>query len=235
MGTAQERQRRPRSAVRRLRLGAAATLLTLIVGMSSCSEGEANGNEQAFCGLLADGVGLADGGVSLNDFARLNAVAPNEIRPTVNRLRNAALDLSEIDPLDVAALFNARFDPNAQESRAALESYAVSTCELDLEDGPPIPIDELSADLRTYLSENFADAAWTDNLVLAPGTTNGRLESVIARMVEPPSSDADAAEICRALSVYLYVLNSGDGSVSVEHNGEVVAFRSGPEASCTAL
>lgn len=222
-----------RPSSRRFRLLIAAFVTACL--LASCSEAEPDGNEQAFCALLADGVGLFEADVSLGDFTRLNAVAPTEIRPTVNRLRNAALDLSEIDPLDVEALFNARFDPNALNARAALESYAISTCELDLDGGPPVPIDTLAENLRTYLDENFASAPWVNNITLEPGTVTGRLESVIAQLVNPPGSDAEAGEVCRALSVYLYEISNGGGTITVQHNSDVVAFRSGREASCMTL
>jgi len=215
------------------------TILVLIVALSlfsaACTSGGEVGNEQAFCGLLSEGVGLRPSAQALSDFDSLEAVAPLSIRGTVLRLRNTELDLNEIDPLDVEALFNARFDPNASAARAALQDFAVTTCSIDLEEGPPVPADEIVDDLRSYLESNFGDAPWINTIGLTPGISNGKLNSVIARLVAEPTSVDEAGEICRALSVYLYTLRSGQGTISVEKNGAVVAFRSGPEASCTSI
>jgi len=223
-------------AARRVRIR---TLLGLIVALAllatGCTSSGEVGNEQAFCGLLSEGVGLRPSAQRLTDFDALEAVAPLSIRGTVLRLRNTELDLNEIDPLDVEALFNARFDPNASAARTALQDYAVTTCAIDLGEGPPVPADEVVADLREYLESNFGDAPWIDTVGLTPGISNGKLNSIIARLVAEPTTDDEAGEICRAVSVYLYTLRSGQGTVSVEKNGAVVAFRSGPEASCTSI
>lgn len=226
---------RPEAPRRQRQAHLVVVLVMALLSITACSSGEDSGNQQAFCGLLKDGVGLSASNQTLVDFDNLETVAPVEIRATIARLRNTALDLSEIDPLDVEALFNARFDPNALAARDALNEFAEVQCDLDLESGPPVRADDASAELDQYLDANFKDAPWSDSIDITVGVSSGRLHSIVARYVAAPADLEEPAEVCRALSVYLYSITEGEGTVSVEVDGGVVAFRAGPEASCIAI
>jgi len=208
--------------------------IVLVASLASCSSANDQGSEQAFCVLLAQGIGLGTVDVSAVEFERLDFVAPPEIRTTVERLRNSALDYNEIDPLDLEARFNARFDPGALAARAELDRYASEQCGLNL-DGPEINTEDIANELATYLAQNFGDTTWIDDVQVVPGTVADRLDSLVATFSRPPGIGDESGEVCRALAVYLFTLNEAQGTIDVRHGGESVAFRSGPNASCELL
>lgn len=224
-----------RQPSRGTRLAAAIVLLTLVASaLVGCNGDDDQGSEQAFCALLAQGIGLGTVDVTAVEFERLDFVAPPEIRTTVGRLRNSALDYSEIDPLDLEARFNARFDPDALAARSELETYASDQCGLNLE-GPAINSEEIADDLEQYLQQNFGDATWIDDVEVDPGTVADRLDSLVATFARPPAAGDEAGEVCRALAVYLFTLNEAQGTIEVRYDGESLAFRPGPDQGCELL
>lgn len=194
------------------------------------------GDPQAFCNQLEEGVGLTDGDVDPAEFEALGETAPPEIRVIVNQLRNSARDLTEIandDPINLAELFSARFDPDALDARTRLEEYAVEVCGIDLEAGVPIPVDELQSQLRSYLDTNHSTAPWIDKLDARPVVENGQLDSILAGFTEPAEDD-EVREVCEALSVYLYAVRGASGSVLVEDGNRESMLRAGPGAVCAS-
>lgn len=193
------------------------------------------GDPQAFCDQLEEGVGLTGSEVSPAEFEALGLTAPPDIRIVVNQLRNSARDLTEIandDPVNLAELFSARFDPEALDARERLEAYAVEVCSIDLEAGVPIPLDELQSQLRSYLETNHSTAPWVDKIDVRPVVENGQLDSILARFLRPAAGD-ELREVCEALSVYLYAVRGAVGFVDVEDsNNQAGLRRAGPGAVC---
>jgi len=194
------------------------------------------GDPKAFCNQLEEGVGLTDGEVNPAEFEALSLTAPPEIRVVVNQLRNSARDLSEIandDPINLAELFSARFDPEALDARQRLEDYAVEDCGIDLEAGVPVPVEELQSQLRSYLETNHSTAPWFANIDVRPVVENGQLHSILAGFLSPAAGD-ELREACEALSVYLYAVRGAAGSVGVQdYNSTVIMRRAGPNAVCS--
>lgn len=194
------------------------------------------GDPQAFCNQLEEGVGLT-GEVNPAEFDALSVTAPPEIRVVVNQLRNSARDLTEIandDPINLAELFSARFDPEALDARTRLETYAVDVCGIDLEAGVPVPVEELQSQLRSYLDTNHSTAPWISKLDARPVVENGQLDSILARFTSADQGD-ELREACEALSVYLYAVRGASGSVAVEYvddAGRSAIGRVGPGAIC---
>lgn len=200
------------------------------------SEPEDPGDPQAFCGFLGEGIGLGGGEIPSTDYDVLGAVAPPEIRTVVNQLRNSARSISEIandDPVNLAELFSARFDPDAVASQSQLEEYALTTCNIDLEQGVPIPLEELEVQVRDYLDANHSSAPWVNAIEVRPVVENGQLDSMLVRFLRPPEDADQPREVCEALAVYLYAIRGAPGFVSVESNGTIVARRASPADACT--
>lgn len=193
------------------------------------------GDPQAFCNQLEEGVGLTDAEVNASEFEALSLTAPPEIRVVVNQLRNSARDLTEIandDPINLAELFSARFDPEALDARERLEAYAVEVCGIDLEAGVPIPVEELQSQLRSYLDTNHSTAPWIDKIDVRPVVENGQLDSILGRFLRPAAND-ELREVCEALSVYLYAVRGASGFVDVaDNNNQATLRRAGPGAIC---
>lgn len=194
----------------------------------SCS-GESGGDPVAFCELLAEGVGRADGDVDPAEFDQLAEVAPEGISGTVEDLRNAAVDLSEIaETATLEELFARAFDPEAREARRDLDRWAVVECQL------PIDLEAIRADLDSFLATNYTGAGWVDIVEIDLEVVDGRLESITAELTTGLGPDAiePAFEACRGLSVYLYELQGGDGPVRVVHDDETVVSRIERETDC---
>lgn len=131
--------------------------LTLALVVAACG-GEDQGDEEAFCDLLRQGVGIGsdDAEVNPGDFALLGGVAPPEIRDAVRQLANTARSLDEITDDNLDELFSAAFDPDAVAARQALVAYAISVCRIDqgaLAGGRIASDEVLVAEVTRYLED----------------------------------------------------------------------------------
>lgn len=206
------------------RLVAAVAAVGLVA--SACSGGS-SGDPVAFCELLAEGVGRADGDVSPEEYARLAEVAPEGIRGAVEDLRNAAVDLSEIaETASLAELFARAFDPEARDARQELDRWAVVECDLEID------LEAIEEDLASFLATNYAGASWVDLVDIELEVEEGRLEAITAELERELRDLEPAFEACRGLSVYLYEIRDGSGPVRVVYDGETVVSRIDRDADC---
>ena len=200
-------------------------VLALAILGAACSGGDDEGDPEAFCELLLDGVAQADGEVDPAEYEALAEVAPGEVRSAVDKLRNTATDVETLDHTDLEALFAASFDPDATEARRELEVYAVSECD--------IPIDQarVEAQLDEFLAINFTDARWLEEVEVLISTEAGVISGIEAGFLSRPRG-SDAVEVCRALAVYLYEVSDGDGPVRVYFEEKLLVSRESREATC---
>lgn len=205
-----------------------AVVIVVALTGAACS-GESSEDPVAFCDLLADGVGRADGDVSAAEFDRLAEVAPADIRGAVDDLRNAAVDLAEIaETATLAELFARAFDPEARDARRELDRWAVVECDLEID------LEAIQTDLATFMETNYAGADWVDLLDIELDVVEGRLEAITAELSKRLVDIEPAFEACRGLSVYLYEIQGGSGTVDVMFDGETVVSRFGRDADCRA-
>jgi hypothetical protein len=200
-------------------------LAALAVIGAACSDDADQGDPEAFCDLLVEGVGQADGDVDPAEFEALAEVAPAEVSSAVEKLGNTATDVETLDHTDLEALFAASFDPDATEARRELETYAVDEC--------AIPVDEarLGAEVESFLAINFADARWIEEIEVSVTTEGSVLAGIEADFQSRPLA-TDAVEVCRALAVHLYEVNGGDGPVRVHFSKKLLVSRENREATC---
>lgn len=213
-----------------------AVCLALSLVAAACSKETVDpGDPVAFCDLLRQGIGL---GNSTDGLVDLEAVAPPEIRTQVRELANSARSLDDIADTELEELFSAAFDPEAIEARAALNQYAIDQCGSGIDtDGTTEAStfeNEIAArnDVQTYLNDNFGSSDWVDGIAIEAIFAFGVLDSVEAQFKRAPKNTDESLEACNALSVYLYALQSGSGSVSVNHGDDVLASRTDPEGLC---
>lgn len=213
------------------------TLWVVLVGMliaGGCGGGEDEGDPVAFCRLLREGVGFDATDVA--GLEELEGVAPIDIRPAVRELSNTSRQLEDIPDTDLAELFAAATDPDADRARRDLEQYAVDQCGLEPgADGPEagaIDAETALADLASYITENFGTTEWADDLEFGVAFAFGRLDSVAATFRSDPDPEDAPLEVCNALAVYLYEIQGGTGRVSVEDADGVLISREGPDERC---
>lgn len=192
---------------------------------SACSDDSDQGDPEAFCELLLEGVAQADGNIDPAEYAALAEVAPSEVSSAVDKLGNTATDVESLGHTDLEALFAAAFDPDATEARRELETYAVEEC--------AIPVDEtrLQAGVEEFLAINFADARWLDDIEVSITNVAGVLAGIDAEFQSRPLA-TDAVEVCRALAVHLYEVTGGDGPVRVYFAEKLLVSRENREATC---
>jgi len=206
-----------------LRISAAIAAVILLG--SACSDDGDEGDPEAFCELLVEGVGQADGDVDPAEFEALAEVAPSEVISAVEKLAVTATDVETLDYTDREALFAASFDPDATEARQELEVYAIEECD--------IPVDQalLEAELAEFLAINFTDARWLDDIEVSVSIESGVISGIEANHLSRPLA-GDSVEVCRALAVYLYEVSGGDGPVRVFLGEKLLVSRENREATC---
>lgn len=206
--------------------------------LSGCLQQEDPGNLSVFCDLLNDGIGLSEGDTAPSEYERLAKVAPPELRPTVERLRVAALQFDELDPLDLDGRFGARFNSDAVGAQSELRAYAVATCGVSADGQPTTPSSALRGEIDRYLSVAAAGRPWLDKVELFPATAgdagSGGVESVRVVFVAEPDDAESAAEVCSVVSGWLYGQKLATGNVTVDHDGVILAQRLGVNGECTA-
>lgn len=201
----------------RVKRALAAALLAALMA-SGCTKAPDPGDLAAFCSLLETGSGLTPSPTA-GDLERLALVAPPAVRPTIDALQNRARDFDELlaeDPPDLAALFNARFDPKASSDRAALDRYALSSCGIAADRPPPTR-------WNSYVSENHADDAWTELVVPSFEVSNDRITTATMVFKESPEPLTLVEDVCRAVSAFLVADGADPGRVKVSI-GSVVAL-----------
>lgn len=217
--------------VRRL-LVPVALALALVAG--ACG-GEDPGDQVAFCDLLSNGFGVDPSTATPGEYDALAAVAPPEMRPVVRALQNSAASIDEIaqqEPIDLEALYKARFDPGAEEAVSQLNEYATGTCLIDLEVNGETDAG-VSNDLVAYLGQNFGDAAWLSRIAAVIVDDEG-VESAVIQFTSAPESDVEAETVCNEVAFYLYRVRGSTGSIAVQYRGVNLMLRSGPDALCQA-
>jgi hypothetical protein len=195
-------------------------LAIVALAVGGCADAPDPGDLTAFCSLLQTGSGLTPSPTA-QDLERLVLVAPPEVRPTIEALQGRARDFSELlaeDPPDLEALFNARFDPRANNERAALDRYARDSCGIAAARPP-------ATRWTSYLAENYVEAAWPDLVtaqfeVQANSDRITRASLVFAESPEPTSLIEDA---CKAASAFLTNDGADPGGVRI-FVGSVVAI-----------
>ena len=187
-----------------------AIVVSGIVLLGACADAPEPGDLATFCNLLGDGVGLSDTAAE-GEFAQLALVAPPQIRETIDALQTQARDFDELltlDPPDLGALFTARFDPTAQQDRAALDRYAQEGCNLTV-DRPP------STRWNNFVREGFADAAWRDAASTSFEVAGDRIVAATVVFDEAPEQTTQVEEICDAVSDFLISDGADTASVRV--------------------
>lgn len=210
----------------RNRVGWVVAVALVIAG--ACGSTENPGDEQVFCDLLESGLGLDLTAATVAEFDALGAVAPPDIRPQIESLRNGARDLDEIlaeEPVDLEALFNRRFDPQAQQARVELDEYATSVCRIDVQR-------DSRNSLEDYLDTFFADRDWVDNIDIELLSSDGQLTGAHVAFIAKPSRISVAEDVCEVVSSFLYEVNDAEGSVRVTFDNDVLVTRAGPPDEC---
>ncbi|MFV2040175.1 MAG: hypothetical protein ACC660_08020, partial [Acidimicrobiales bacterium] len=103
-------------------------------------------------------------------------------------------------------------------------------------EGDPEPDPEESpaqmiADVRSYVQNSFGRTGWARKVRYEIERVDGTLNGVTATF-RVPASDDEPAQVCAALSVYLYELRGASGDITVVDKGEVVFQREGPDGEC---
>ena len=208
-----------------------AAFVAISVLAASCG-GSDDGDIDAYCELVNNGVGTVQPDDGPIDFTPLLDVAPPDISDAVNELANTTREFDDIEELD--ELFDAAFDPDAQAARLAFNTHATDVCgyEPPADEEESLRFSSNGIQLREYVSENFGSDAWPDKVVYRVAeASDGQIFDVTARFIDDPEGD-EALDACAALGVWLYVAIAADGEVRVEHEGEVVAQRLTRSATC---
>jgi hypothetical protein len=207
--------------------------VALVSVLAGC--GNDDGDREAFCALLRDGVGIGspEAAVRPEDYDRLREFAPVEIAPSVRQLQNTARSISEIDRTDLGALFAARFSTESEAARGALLTYGTEECGIEgLSTGEITTDIQLASDLQTYVGENFRNDPWTQvvdyNVVAA---AEGAVDIDIEFRTDPAAGLA--IDACNAVAVFLYRVIEREGSVAVrDPDGTLLAERASAEEDC---
>ena len=167
-------------------------------------------------------------------FEALNRVAPPDIRPAIEQLRVAALELDELSDADLEGLFAARFNPGTTEARAQLDAYAVSTCGISVseQDVDAGRVAAIAAEIDGFLDVSAAGRPWVDQIEVIPAIVDGALHSVRAVFAAEPEDPAHADEVCAVVSAYLYGQQNASGNVTVDFDGVVLSQRLGVDGVC---
>jgi hypothetical protein len=196
----------------------AAVALTALIS-AGCSDAPDPGDLAAFCSLLESGSGLTPSPTA-EDLERLALVAPPAVRPTIEALQNRARDFDELlaeDPPDLEALFNARFDPQANSEQAELDRYALSSCGIAADRPAPTR-------WNSFVQDNYSDAGWSGLVTTQFEVVSDRIETATMVFVEAPEPMSLVEDVCRAVSEFLIADGADPGRVRV-FIGSVVALQ----------
>jgi hypothetical protein len=211
---------------------AALSVATMLIA-SACGGGTSSDLE-AYCELVRSGAGLgaADAASQAEDLAELSELAPEEVKEAVQQLRNTTGNLDDIEEL--GQLFDAAFDPDAQEAKDTFNAFAVTACGLDesaLPEGGAVSENALLNDLGDYIDKNFADTAWAPKIRHDVERIDGVLAGIEITFVVD-AQDNEAMQACSAVAVYLYDISQASGEVTVKSNDLVAARSAGTEDRC---
>lgn len=199
---------------------------------SGCSDPVDPGDVAAFCDLVSSGAVPTTSNADPSQLAALEAVAPPEVRPVIDRLRQSAVRLDELADDDLDGLFAAQFNPDAIDAQAQLEAYATATCGVG--PGQEATVDpDIVKELNEYLALSAAGRPWLEAIQVIPASKDGQAQSVRVVFVSEPQ-DGEAEEVCVNVSGWLYGTAGGTGAVTVDYRGAIVAQRVGPDGTCTA-
>lgn len=189
---------------------AIACLALLAIFCVGCRSAPEPGDLAGFCSLLESGSGLSPAPTA-EDLDRLALVAPPAVRPTIEALQNRARDFDDLlaeSPPNLEALFNARFDPQANTEQAALDRYALSSCGIAA-DRPP------ATRWTSFVAENHQDAAWADLITAQFVVTNDRVETATIVFRNAPEPISLVEEVCSATAAFLIADSADPGRIQV--------------------
>lgn len=185
---------------------------------TGCQNAPDPGDLAAFCSLLETGSGLTPAPTA-GDLERLALVAPPAVRPTIEALQNRARDFDELlaeTPPDLAALFNARFDPQASSEQAALDRYALSSCGIAVDRPAPTR-------WNFFAEDKYGEAAWRPLVTASFESESDRIASATVVFAQDPEPISLVEDVCRAMSEFLIADGASPGRVQVVI-GSVVAL-----------
>lgn len=182
----------------------------LLLFVGACTTAPEPGNLSLFCSLLEQGTGLTSAPTAedLEDLAR---TAPPEIRPTIEALQSRGRDFDDLlaeDPPDLEAIFNARFDRDAQIERAALDEYAENSCGLEV-NRPP------GTRWNTWVRQNHGEAAWRQAVAVQFELVGEQISSMTMVFDAAPEPVDQIEQACDAARDFLQGENAEPGSVQV--------------------
>lgn len=182
----------------------------LLLGMVGCSDAPEPGDLGAYCALLERGNGLSADATAL-DYQQLEIVAPPEIRDTIVTLATRAGDFDVLlaaEPPDLEAIFRARFDPAADQERAALDRHAETACGIQVERPP-------STRWSNFVREEYPGAAWRDAVAMSFETESDQIFAATAAFAQRPEQMEMAEEVCRAGAEFLLAEGADDAIVTI--------------------
>lgn len=209
-------------------MGASILLVVALLGLSSCSQEQNQGNVAWFCRLLEDGTGLQEQPLE-EDLADLLTLAPIEVRPTIISLQHRSrsfADLRAEDPPNLKALFQSRFDPEADAERAALDDFAANSCGIEV-DRPP------ALRWSGFLASNEHAGDWQTQSSIQFEVTNEVVSTVTVVFLKDPEPLELAEQACKAAKDFLVAEGSVDAeAVVLVNNREILGNRTS-NGSCS--
>ena len=203
-----------------------AVILTALLA-TACSDAPEPGDLAAFCSLLETGSGLTPSPTA-QDLERLALVAPPAVRPTIEALQNRARDFGELlaeNPPDLEALFNARFDPQANSEQAALDRYALSSCGIAADRPAPTR-------WNSFVQDNYADAGWSDLVTAQFVVVSERIETATVVFAQTPEPLSLVEDVCRSMSEFLTADGADPGRVQVVVGSVIALEYDSPNGLC---
>jgi hypothetical protein len=197
------------------------------LAVSSCSNAPDPGNLAAFCRLLESGSGLT-ATPTATDLDLLVTVAPPAIRETIEALQDRARDFDELmaeDPPDLEALFNARFDPVAENELDALDVYAENSCGIVV-DRPP------STRWNTFVRENHPNDPWVELTTTQFDVVSDRIDTATVVFIDEPEPIELLEKSCLAMAAFLAADEADPGRVRVLIGSVVALEYPTPDAVC---
>lgn len=204
-----------------------AIALVLAALTAGCSNAPEPGDLAAFCTLLESGTGLSASPTAA-DLERLALVAPPAVRPTIEALQSRARDFDDLlamDPPDLEALFNARFDQQASSERSVLDTYAESSCGIVV-DRPP------ATRWNNFELQNHQGASWAGLVTVQFDVASDRIETATIVFASAPEPASVIEDVCQAMSDFLVVDGADPGRIRVLVGTVLVLDSAGSTGLC---
>ena len=209
-----------------LKRAVGALILTAVMA-TGCASAPDPGDITAFCSLLESGTGLA-ASPDATDLDRLALVAPPAVRPTIEALQSRAKTFDELlaeEPLNLEALFNARFDAQARNEQRALATYANSSCGIATTESPQTRWDD-------FVRADHADALWPALARPSFETSDDRVSRATLTFLENPEPLTLLEEACQAMADFLIIDGADPGTIIVAVGSVVELESETPAGPC---